>query len=206
MASPAFRRGRARGVGAAAVAAAALIVLWGGYDRHWRWTGFQSHDTLWDWLELLVLPIAVAIVPLWARRRHRMDRTRRALIAAAATAFVVLVVVGYAADLRWTGFPGNRLWDWLELLVLPFAIVMIPVWWELEHLRPRTVALLAAAALALTVVALGGYLAHWRWTGFQGNTLYDWLRLFLAPLLLPLLFIPAARSWLTPDDDSDDRR
>ena len=71
--------------------------------------------------------------------------------------------------------------------------------------RARGVGAAAVAAAAL-IVLWGGYDRHWRWTGLQGNTLYDWLRLFLAPLLLPLLFIPAARSWLTPDDDSDDRR
>ncbi len=200
MASPAVRRGGTRRIAVAAIAAAALVVLWGGYDHGWSWTGFHAHDTLWDWLELLALPIAVAVAPIWARHRRRLDRRRRILLAGAATAFVVLVVVGYAADLRWTGFPGNRLWDWLELLVLPFTVAMIPVWWELDTLHPRTVAALAAAALALAVVALGGYADHWRWTGFEGNTLYDWLRLFLAPLLLPLIFIPAARAWMTPDD------
>ena len=203
MASPALRRSGTRHVAVAALAAGAAIVLWGGYDRRWSWTGFHSHDTLWDWLELLALPIAVAVAPIWASHRRGLDRKRRLLLLGAATAFVVLVVVGYAADLRWTGFPGNRLWDWLELLVLPFTVAMIPVWWELEELRPRTAAVLCAAALALAVVALGGYLGHWRWTGFQGNTLYDWLRLFLAPLLLPLLLIPAARTWMTPDDRGD---
>ena len=34
-------------------------------------------------------------------------------------------------------------------------------------------------------LVLAGYLAHWRWTGFTGNTVWDWLHLLLLPLLVP---------------------
>jgi hypothetical protein len=32
------------------------------------------------------------------------------------------VVAGYLVPLAWTGFPGNTLWDWLQLLLLPFVV------------------------------------------------------------------------------------
>ena len=38
---------------------------------------------------------------------------------------------------------------------------------------------------------LGGYLGRWSWTGFTGNTLWDWLHLLLLPLLLPTVIVPA---------------
>ncbi len=40
-------------------------------------------------------------------------------------------------------------------------------------------------------VVLGGYLVPWAWTGFTGNTLWDWLHLLLLPLLIPILVVPA---------------
>jgi hypothetical protein len=32
---------------------------------------------------------------------------------------------------------------------------------------------------------------NWKWTGFRGNTLWDWLHLLLLPLLLPMIVVPA---------------
>jgi hypothetical protein len=176
------------------------IVLWGGYGRHWRWTGFQRNATLWDWLHVLVLPLAFVVAPLWVRHRTRMDPTRHVLLTLAAAGFAILVVLGYALDLGWTGFPGNRLWDWLELLVLPLAVAFLPVWSDLwRGLRPHHVAVAACTVAALVVTAVGGYEYDWRWTGFEGNTLFDWLQLFVAPLLLPIVLVPLVGAWLVAD-------
>lgn len=41
---------------------------------------------------------------------------------------VVLAIGSYAFDWRWTGFKGNTLWNWLELLVLPAALAFAPLW------------------------------------------------------------------------------
>lgn len=173
------------------------VVLVGGYGGDWRWTGFRQNATLWNWLELLVLPLAFATVPLWLRYRDRLHRRHRLVLAAAASAFVALVCVGYALDLSWTGFPGNRLWDWLELLVLPVAVASLPVWRELsEGLRPKHVVAIVAALAGLAVCAVGGYALDWSWTGFRGNTLYDWLHLLLVPLVLPLVLLPAYSGWM----------
>ena len=52
--------------------------------------------------------------------------------------------------------------------------------------------MLAAAGLAVFVgVVIGGYVGNWSWTGFRGNTLWDWLHLMLVPLLLPTVIVPA---------------
>lgn len=185
-------------VAAGAGLAVAALVLWGGYARGWHWTGFARHATLWDWLHLLLLPLAVTAAPLWVRHRTRLGRRRVAVVVGVLVAFAVLVVAGYALDLRWTGFPGNRLWDWLELLVLPLAVATLPVLREVyEGLRPRHVAGLSVAAAALAVAVVGGYAYDWRWTGFQGNTLFDWLQLLLVPLLLPLVLVPLTAAWMT---------
>ena len=37
---------------------------------------------------------------------------------------------------------------------------------------------------AFAALVLAGYLVPWAWTGFTGNTLWDWLSLALLPLVL----------------------
>lgn len=47
------------------------VLIWLGYRRHWQWTGFPAGreaggaerpaKTLWDWLQLLVIPLVLAI-------------------------------------------------------------------------------------------------------------------------------------------------
>ena len=40
------------------------------------------------------------------------------------------------------------------------------------------------------MVVIAGYTVPWAWTGFTGNTLWDWLHLLLLPLLVPVVLIP----------------
>src|SRR5579863_10628506 len=42
----------------ATLAVATTIVLIGGYAGHWAWTGFEANGQVWDWLNLLLLPVA----------------------------------------------------------------------------------------------------------------------------------------------------
>lgn len=181
---------------AVAVVAAFAIVMWGGYGRHWSWTGINAKSaTLWDWLNLLMLPIAVAILPLWASRRTRVGKRHKAIGLSLLVVFAVIVVAGYTVPWGWTGFVGNKLWDWLELLVLPFTVALIPVVLDLRDNWGSRHSLVATTLLAaFIVVVLGGYLGHWGWTGFRGNTLWNWLHLWLLPLLIPLLIVV----WLKP--------
>ncbi len=152
----------------------------------WAWTGLTSNADLWDWLHLLVLPLVLLLLPLWVRTHIRLGRLWRVGFVVVGVGFVVLVVGGYAWSWTWTGFSGNRLWDWLELLVLPVSVSMLPLWLaERESFARRHVALAAAAAVVFGLVVLFGYVIPWAWTGFVGNTLWDWVNLFLVPFLIP---------------------
>jgi uncharacterized protein YjbI with pentapeptide repeats len=46
-----------------------FLVLIGGYKLNWSWTGFNGADktdkTLYDWLQLLIVPAIIAFVGLW---------------------------------------------------------------------------------------------------------------------------------------------
>ncbi len=190
--------GRATVVRRSAVLAAVALLavaLWGGYGRHWSWTGISGRTaTLWDWLHLLLLPVAVGILPLWLSRRTRVPRPHKVLGLVLLAAFAVLVVAGYVIPWAWTGFVGNRLWDWLELLVLPLAVALSPVMLELrESWSPRHSLIAAGLLAAFVAVVLGGYIGDWGWTGFRGNTFWNWLHLWLLPLLIPALVVPALR-------------
>jgi hypothetical protein len=62
---------------------------------------------------------------------------------------------------------GRRLWT--VIAALPYVI---------------PVALLLGLAIAITLVAIGGYMYKWGWTGFAGKTLWDWMKLLIVPLIL----------------------
>jgi hypothetical protein len=127
-----------------------------------------------------------------------MSLTRRALYVLAIVAFAVFVVVGYLVPLRWTGFPGNTLWDWFELIVLPAALISARAWPAAGRpVRTYHKAIVATLACAWITTLFGGYDAHWRWTGYQGNTLWDWLALLLLPLVFPTIVLPAMLGWIT---------
>src|SRR5215471_21737181 len=46
-----------------------VMVIYGGYEFHWDWTGFNSPSkTLWDWLQLLgvlAVPVVVGFGAIW---------------------------------------------------------------------------------------------------------------------------------------------
>lgn len=185
-------------------AVALIVVLWGGYSHHWRWTGIDGQTaTLWDWLHLLLLPLAVAVLPIWLAHDAKLDPVVKRVAVACALVFAVIVLAGYLVPWAWTGFVGNSLWDWLNLVALPLAVALTPLAIEIRHAwtgRHTSVALIAAAVFGLLV--LGGYLGNWTWTGFTGNTLWDWLHLLLAPLLIPIVVVPTlvpmARARMVP--------
>jgi len=189
---------RLRGYGASAVLVATLVLLWGGYLRGWQWTGFQQNEQLWDWMHLLLLPLVVGTVPLWLRHSEYVSRSRRRKLLTAAAVFAVFVAAGYLIPLRWTGFAGNTLWNWLGLLLLPAAVAsarFVPS--MIRSLQRRHRLAIAAVVLTWCLTIVGGYAWNWTWTGYQGNTLWDWLQLLLLPLLVPTALMTAALNWLT---------
>ncbi len=193
----AIDRRRTLRAGVAVVFLAVAVLLWGGYHLDWTWTGLTSNATLWAWLKLLALPLSLAALPLWLRDHHRMSTRRRLFLTAATVALVLLVVLGYALDWRWTGFAGNTLWDWLEVLVLPATIVTIKFWTAERSVETRHRVAAAVLVIGFAVFAASAYLMPIDWTGFVGNTLWDWVRLLFIPLLMPLVLVPAVTNWVS---------
>jgi heme/copper-type cytochrome/quinol oxidase subunit 4 len=177
---------------------ALTIALLGGYEFHWSWTGVTPSDQLWDLLHVIVLPVVLATLPIWYRTRQRWMMEWHLVFGVAALAFAVLVVGGYTLDWGWTGFQGNTFWDWLELLALPVVVASLPLWFATNKRFERRWRAVGLCGLAIfVVVVVGGYALDWGWTGFQGNTLWDWLRLLLVPFVLP-----AALAWFSARAES----
>lgn len=174
-----------------AAAAVTVVMIVGSYVDHWTWTGFVANGQVWDWMQLLVLPVAIGTFPLWLRYSGEMSPARRTALATAGLAFIAFVVAGYLVPLTWTDFRGHTLWNWLTLIVLPLTITSVAVWpqtgrWSRPFYR------VAAGALGVAWIAtlIGGYDLHWAWTGYPGNTLWDWVKLFLAPTAITTFVVP----------------
>ena len=62
--------------------ALALTILIGGYRLNWAWTGFtgekETYRTLYDWLQLLFIPVVLAIAGFWFNHRERKAAELRA--------------------------------------------------------------------------------------------------------------------------------
>lgn len=188
---------------AAAVAVVLAVVFAGSFALGWGWTGFRRNDTLWAWLHLLVLPLAVAAFPLWMRGHDRRSHVPSVALAAVLGACAALLLLGYELDWTWTGFRGETLWDWLNLLVLPAVLAVLPLWIATRHdMHPRWRRTALAVLVAFVVIVLGGYGLDWGWTGFEGNTLWDWMHLLLVPFV-----VPAVAAWLiVRAEEADERR
>jgi hypothetical protein len=180
--------------------AALVVVLWGGYIQGWPWTGFRENGQVWDWLNLLLLPVVLGTIPLWIQYKQYIGEGRRVIYAAVTVAWTGFVIAGYLIPLTWTGFPDKKLWDWLTLLALPAAVTITvalisrPPPWPKPRLRPAQKALLAALAAGWIVTVIGGYALRWSWTGYAGNTLWSWLGMLL-PLVFPIILLPPLLRW-----------
>jgi uncharacterized membrane protein len=191
-------RSRTSLVGAMAVAVVVLLV--GGYAKKWSWTGFSGNNQVWDWLHLLLLPVALGTFPLWLQYAEHMGRLRKIGLGVAVIAFGAFVAVGYLVPLNWTGFQGNTLWDWLTLVVLPLAVVTARVWpASRREIGTTHIVVVSVLGAAWLTTLIGGYAGHWSWTGYGGNTLWDWLTLLLGPLAITTIVVPAAVRWVSGD-------
>lgn len=103
-------------------------------------------------------------------------------------ALIVSVWGGYGLNWDWTGFRDNKtLWDWLHLFILPVSLAVLALGLRTHKVqsvpwRSLLVLLLAAGAVLL----IGGYGLGWKWTGFEGNELWDWLHLMVLPVVVVL--------------------
>ncbi len=59
-----------------------LTIIIGGYRLHWYWTGFtgdkETYKTLYDWMQLLFIPIVLAVAGFWFNHRERQAAELRA--------------------------------------------------------------------------------------------------------------------------------
>lgn len=126
----------------AAIVILALLEI-GTYAFNWTWTGFKNNDTLWDYLQLLLLPIALAAVPIWfmaeeSQQRIWLAQLRWALVVVLVI-FAVLFVGSYAFNWQWTGFQDHgRVWDWLSLLLVPVIVAVLPIWYSIRMSQRRS--------------------------------------------------------------------
>ena len=44
--------------------------------------------------------------------------------------------------------------------------------------------------MAWIVTIIGGYAGGWEWTGYSGNTLWEWVQLLLAPVAITTCVVP----------------
>jgi hypothetical protein len=68
------------------------MVLWDGYSHRWPWTGLTEEDApLWDWLNVVMLPIAFAVLPVWFHPKAQVTRRHKQVAVGALIAFFGLV-------------------------------------------------------------------------------------------------------------------
>ena len=133
-----------RGLGAIIVI---LIVLEiGTYAFNWTWTGFKANNTAWDWLQLLLLPIALAAVPIWlmaAEGQQRIWLSQLKWVLLASIVILAVLFIGtYAFNWFWTGFKDHgTLWDWLSLLLVPITVAALPIWYSIRQSRSNAEAI-----------------------------------------------------------------
>ncbi len=121
-----------------------LVVLEiGTYAFNWTWTGFKANDTVWDWLKLLLLPIALAAVPIWFTAEEGQQRIWLAqlkwVFLASVVILAVLFIGTYAFNWFWTGFKENgTLLDWLGLLLVSLIVAALPIWYSIRQSRSNS--------------------------------------------------------------------
>ena len=125
-----------------------------------------------------------------------------------AVVVALFVWAGYGEGWAWTGLSRQvTLWDWLEGLALPFTVGLVPLLLRYRgQLATRHLATVVVALAAFAALVLCGYLVPWGWTGFTGNTAWDWAKLLLLPVLLPVIVLPRlldlAEDWMAPGSPS----
>ncbi|HLL78257.1 MAG TPA: hypothetical protein VKT25_02085, partial [Ktedonobacteraceae bacterium] len=47
----------------------------GTHAFNWTWTGFRDHGRVWDWLSILLVPVIVAVLPIWYSLRQSQKQS-----------------------------------------------------------------------------------------------------------------------------------
>ena len=127
-----------------------------------------------------------ASVPSTQPRPGSSARTA-ALAAVGGLGFAIVLWGGYGNHWRWTGINSATatLWDWLHLLALPFVFAILPTWIRADtRIEPRAKRVGGGLLAIFVLVVVLGYSVPWAWTGFRGNTVWDWLGLVVLPVTL----------------------
>ena len=138
-----------------------------------------------------------------SRTGNTSARARDSSYGAFIVAFTILVIAGYLVPISWTGFGSQKLWNWIELLVLPAALAGTAaltgrgIRYQGRLLRPYERGMVIALVAGWIVTVIGGYALHWTWTGYSGNTLWDWLQMLLVPLVFPAILLPFLLKWIS---------
>src|SRR5713226_165991 len=104
------------------------VFVTASYLFDWTWTGFPENPTVWDSLNLLIRPVALTAATIWFTSHPNWRREWSMPLVIAIVFCVLFVVASYAFNWKWTGFPGNRFWDWLNLLLLPVILTVAMIW------------------------------------------------------------------------------
>lgn len=98
---------------------------------------------------------------------RKAPQLRIILPAVAVLVFLFTIIGGYAFNWGWTGFRGNTLWDWLQLLILPVVLASGGVWLNFQQTRANGIATTQQHQTDLQIAenqqqeaALEAYLAH----------------------------------------------
>ncbi len=83
---------------------------------------------MWEWLNLLLFPLVLFLLPGWARQVSELSARAGAYAMATALLFVIVIIGGYGWGWEWTGFVGNTFRDWLGLLIAPFVVPAVFAW------------------------------------------------------------------------------
>lgn len=146
------------GVAAFATLMLAVVVLLAAMGPRWPWTGFVNNDNLWSWLKLLAQPLAFAALPLLLLSRDRWSRPWKAGLVLVVGTLAITAVGGYALGWGWTGYADKRMWDWLNLLLFPLVLFLLPGWArQVSNFSRRAGAYATASTVAVIVVIVGGY-------------------------------------------------
>jgi peptidoglycan/LPS O-acetylase OafA/YrhL len=121
-----------------------------------------------------------------------MSDARRRALGTVVLVFAAFVVAGYLAPLGWSGFRGQTLWNWMTLILLPLAVLTVKAWPSSgRDVNAIHITAVGLVGLGLVVTVVGGYAGNWGWTGYRGNTLWDWLQLVLAPVAVTTIIVPS---------------
>src|SRR5919199_982359 len=68
------------------------------------------------------LPTRIKV--LWTRREVLWTRREVLWTVVGSLLVAVFIFLGYRYQWQWTGFPQKRLFDWIQILVIPFAVAI----------------------------------------------------------------------------------